>query len=364
MTTRPMQNAVQDNQNIRLAAIQFLRFLAAFMVVVFHANIYVNILYPRPSTDPLVMFSQIGTAGVPIFFTISGFIVFYTSRNAFKRKGAVPAFLQRRFVRIYPIYWVALAAFLIFSSSWAEFWATDACLLGALSTLFLLPGHADAVISPAWTLTYELYFYGLFGVLLFWGRNTAVIALTSFFIVAVTAGRFASINDASPWLRMITNPILFEFLAGVIIGWIFVTTPVLERFQHRIVVSLLLVGALVGFALIPFLHAMGWPKLISLGVPGTLAVAWAVLSEKMDMIPRFVRRLSFLGDSSYSLYLIHILVMSMLMPFAETLSKTSWGSPLTVLTMYTIISVLAGIAMNLALEKPLQAILRRKIIRR
>ncbi|MGJ8584716.1 MAG: acyltransferase family protein [Marinosulfonomonas sp.] len=364
MTAIPTDNTIEDSPNLRLAAIQFLRFVAAFMVVVFHANIFVNIIYPRPATDPLVMFSLIGTAGVPIFFTISGFIVFYTSRNAFTRAGAVPAFLKRRILRIYPIYWIALAAVLILTKSWEEYWSVGRTFWDALGTLLLLPGSADAVISPAWTLTYELFFYGLFGVLLFLQRNVAVLALTGIFTITLVLGRFLHIDETLPWLRMVTNPILLEFLAGVFIGWIFVTKPVLQIVAKRAIVWLLLIGALIGFAMIPFLAALGWPKLISLGVPGALAVAWAVLAEKMGMIPVFVRKLSFLGDSSYSLYLIHILVMSLLMPLAERIADSSWGTPLTVLSMYTGVSVLVGIAMNEFCEKPLQSFLRRKVIQR
>lgn len=139
---------------MRLAGIQGLRFVAALMVVVYHANIFVDNVFPRPADDPIMLFSLIGAAGVPVFFTISGFIMFHTSGTMFGRPGASADFLKRRLLRVYPIYWVVLPLYLLNLA-----WSGSDIPAGLVWVFLPVPGYADTVISPAWTLVYELYFY-------------------------------------------------------------------------------------------------------------------------------------------------------------------------------------------------------------
>lgn len=310
----------QSLVTIRLTAIQFLRFVAAIMVVIFHANIFTNSIYPRPSFDPMVMFSLIGTAGVPIFFSISGFIVFYTSRNLFSQEGSTRKFLMRRLARIYPIYWIALVVYFNFLTDFK----TISGLENFLGLIFLIPGDGDVVISPAWTLSYELYFYILFGMMLLLTRSTAVIALSVLFFLCVFVGRATGIGINNPWLEMVINPVLLEFLAGVYIGWILLTPGLFRFFDHTNIVRILFVAAAIGFVLIPFLSVYNLPNILLLGLPSALIVACAVFAEKLNLVPNIVRKLSFLGDSSYSLYLIHMLAMAKAMPIARALSESYW----------------------------------------
>jgi exopolysaccharide production protein ExoZ len=70
-------------------SIQYLRGLAALMVVAFHTA-------PGP-------FALIGAAGVGIFFVISGFIMWALTSS---RQTTASVFLQRRIIRIVPLYWL------------------------------------------------------------------------------------------------------------------------------------------------------------------------------------------------------------------------------------------------------------------
>jgi peptidoglycan/LPS O-acetylase OafA/YrhL len=58
-------------------------------------------------------FGTAGAIGVDLFFVISGFIMIATAWELFGTPGASARFLERRFLRIYPAYGVALAAFII-----------------------------------------------------------------------------------------------------------------------------------------------------------------------------------------------------------------------------------------------------------
>ena len=51
-----------------------------------------------------------GFAGVDFFSALSGFLMVHVHAEDFGRPGAVGPYLWKRFSRIYPTYWVALAA--------------------------------------------------------------------------------------------------------------------------------------------------------------------------------------------------------------------------------------------------------------
>jgi exopolysaccharide production protein ExoZ len=94
----------------RLFHLQALRGLAASLVVLAH------------STDSLAKRDLIsstyanrlgisGYFGVATFFIISGFIIFKTSADSFGQARATATFVLKRLIRIFPVYWLATAAF-------------------------------------------------------------------------------------------------------------------------------------------------------------------------------------------------------------------------------------------------------------
>ena len=90
-------------------SIQYLRALAAIMVVIAHSN-HKAMIY---NVD-LLNFVKIGGGGVDLFFIISGFIMCLTvDRN----RQSFTSFMKSRVIRIAPLYWiltcVALTIYLI-----------------------------------------------------------------------------------------------------------------------------------------------------------------------------------------------------------------------------------------------------------
>ena len=121
-----------------LASIQFLRFLASTLVVLFHSEVQLYRL-SGGARDNHVPFASFGT---DLFFVISGFIMVYITYN--KRTG-FSDFMRRRIVRIVPLYWLymcALIALLVFG--------------GWLSPI---PGIPD---SPLWMVAKMSFFFFMF----------------------------------------------------------------------------------------------------------------------------------------------------------------------------------------------------------
>lgn len=69
--------------------------------------------------------STLGYFGVAIFFIISGFIIYRTSRNSFQDRKAIAEFVFKRLIRILPVYWIATALFVALSPHRVSFSASD-----------------------------------------------------------------------------------------------------------------------------------------------------------------------------------------------------------------------------------------------
>ena len=83
--------------------LQALRAIAAILVLFYHGSVLSQVIIEYQYAHNFFMF---GYAGVDIFFVVSGFIIYYTSYIKREKLHRVD-FLLNRFIRIFPIYWVA-----------------------------------------------------------------------------------------------------------------------------------------------------------------------------------------------------------------------------------------------------------------
>ena len=261
-----------------------MRSIAALSVVRFHLGVY--------------GFSN-GAAGVDIFFVISGFIMGATSL-----KLPAAAFVFKRLVRIVPLYWIAtllMCAGSMVPGLFAKF-QFDAITL--LKSLFFIPymdasRHIWPLLVPGWTLNYEMLFYLIFTIGLLMSRPVLVCHIAIGFLVI--AGLVFSPQSAM--LRFWTDPILLEFLAGLLIA-----TTRLRTLGAASGAVLLTAGTL--FFVFSTFYATGqMPRILMWGVPAVLVVSGAVALENAHKWPQF-RPLEMIGDASYSLYLLHGFVIN------------------------------------------------------
>ncbi|HET7027977.1 MAG TPA: acyltransferase [Candidatus Limnocylindrales bacterium] len=143
----------------RFPALDAVRGLAALAVVAFHAY---KDLANRPGWDsPLGTFAYSLQWAVPVFFVLSGFLLYRPFAAAIARGTPRPgagAFLWRRATRILPAYWLALIAFGSLVKP-GELWSADGVVrYGLLLQVF----DADTVyhiLGTAWSLSIEAGFY-------------------------------------------------------------------------------------------------------------------------------------------------------------------------------------------------------------
>lgn len=294
--------AVQEDMRGTITSVQFLRFVAAALVVFNHAVLALNQHFPGSVLKTLLNSSHFGASGVHIFFVISGFIMVYTSFHDNVDGSFSPSqFLVRRVLRIYPIYFVYCGLYVLFYRS---FFATPfLSIQDLIGTLLLLPGYSAKIIGPGWTLAYEMYFYLCFGVAMVAGLKRGMQILTIFFLSSVSL-RFLIDTTQQP-VFLITNSLLTEFLLGAWLGYAVVTQV---RVPNPIAGTMVVLG-LSGFITGMLLGFDRLPATLMWGVPSALLVAGFVFFERNGQIPWFVRQCSFLGDSSYSLYLLHVVLI-------------------------------------------------------
>ena len=153
----------------RLRALDGLRLVAAFAVVVYHFTARKSSAWDRPVSDVWPHFggfSQYGYLGVNLFFLISGFVILMTAWGRSLDNYAIS-----RITRLFPAYWasVALTTALLFlwpSGKDVSPWQAIANL-----TMFQSAYGIDHVDGVYWTLWTELRFYLLMGVFLLVGIN-------------------------------------------------------------------------------------------------------------------------------------------------------------------------------------------------
>lgn len=278
-----------------------------------------------------------GALGVEFFFIISGFVIFMT----LERCESLFEFWLRRFARLYPAYVVALALTFCVANTIGpvEFASTSADLLSGLTFTTPFIAGAKFVDQVYWSLIVELQFY---------------IAIGLIYVVA--SKRFAA-----AWTLYVGASLACWFI-GTTYG-----VHVLVSFANRIFLLPYLAHFTLGIAFY-FLYSgrAGGGRTLALValltyvvVAGRAPVAWHVVHSVMVVL--FVlflwgklgwiatRPLRFLGEISYSLYLIHAYVGIILI----ALLTRQLGAPdFVAAVVATLICVGLSYGLTTAVEKP------------
>ena len=134
-----------------------LRAMAALSIFFFHISFTLHLLGGRTLSPWLVQLN----VGVPVFFLISGFLLyrpFAQTRFSGDPSPAVVPYAIRRFFRIVPAYWVALTIVSLWLGLSGVFTASG---IGTYYGFFQVYRHSTVTggIGPAWTIDTEIAFY-------------------------------------------------------------------------------------------------------------------------------------------------------------------------------------------------------------
>ena len=338
-----------------IVSIQYLRAVAALLVVFYHA-IYQIKEYQGLFEGGLWRF---GAAGVDIFFVISGFIMWVTTAE---RPAAPLAFMSNRIVRIVPMYWIVTLGLFALSSALPNAIMIVDTTPGHLARSLLFIPHPDPaqperlwpLLLTGWTLNYEMFFYGIFACALLLPRRFMLPAVFAVFLGLTLAG-FAGLAHG-PALSFWTESIVMEFVAGMLVGRLYLDGRL--SFSTPISVALVVAGGVLLVAATPW--AAPQTRLLAWGLPALMIVIGA-LSLESCCTPRDKGILELLGDASYSIYLTHIVTLGALRVFWNMAGLTKPGllAAVTFICVAMLVCTAVGVAAYVGLEAPITRAARR-----
>ncbi|WP_424941716.1 acyltransferase family protein [Aliiroseovarius crassostreae] len=279
------------NQTQFVSSIHLLRAYAACAVVLFHCGVVIGL--DKYQADPVVARMTHGlAAGVDLFFVISGFVI--SLPFFWGRRQRPLRFLKQRALRIYPMSLIVSALFLALGFA---VYGRVPTLDGLASSLLLLPSATPPTPVVLWTLKQELLFYGLFLLVILFGRVG---------LVGIGGWALASLWVAGDgvWTKWLLHPQNVQFAFGILAAWSFVRFD-LRTNLARLVLLVSAVGFVVAAHVLRQSEGAAQMEAIVLAVVGYLVVISAAFSQL-----RLSRLAMFLGTASYSIYLVHFLFVS------------------------------------------------------
>jgi peptidoglycan/LPS O-acetylase OafA/YrhL len=297
---------------MRIATLDSLRGIFALMVVLLH--------FPADWTflnHPLVRNDGIS---VDFFFVLSGFVVSFAYAESIRSRTDFGRFLIKRIGRIWPLHAVILILFLglsilrSFAAQGGEspgnaffddhsFWPVFAQDLFFLNAFRTVPSFQ--LNFPAWSIGAEFWTYVVFGALVLAIRYVALVSSLCMALCLLVLMGFVDPGFGQAFGFALFRSIFF-FLVGYFTWRVWQMLP-----KNDLNHASLIEAAMVVIVVAAIMYQRQLPV-----APVTFAFIFAatilVFSFQSGMISRLLlaRPMQAIGQRSYSIYLLHILVMA------------------------------------------------------
>jgi len=348
----------RDNE---LRGIEILRFLCAFSILLLH---YQNFLfvgnYDGSQAFKLPLYWLLkypytaGSWAVQFFWVISGFIFYWKyAQSIFERRVGIAEFSTRRFSRLYPLHvvsliLVALLQWIYFRSHGQNFIYGENNINAFFAQIFFASNwfywQGFSFNGPIWSVSVEIlvYFTFFWTVWIFGAKTIVAAALSGVSLILMRSGRF----------HFVFSEAIFEcaflFFAGGVAQWLS---------QRRFA---LLLAACAGVSTVILLKA----RIVYLDfrTVSLLAISSVMLFAKVGEMNSgmVLRSFSFLGNATYSSYLIHfpIQLIAVIVVDALGYSRLIFSHPLV---LATYLAIVIGISLGVyhLFELPAQNWIRR-----
>ena len=351
---------------MKLNQLAGLRGICAWWVVFFHSLELMQGSIPLPLAHLL----SEGYLAVDLFFLLSGFVIFLSYHASLSKNFpySVGKFYWNRFARIYPLHVVMLGGYLLlylafhlFSSSgsapasytWSNFF----------QSLFLVHMWVGSDLTwnvPSWSISSEWFVYLFFPLMAYGLRRMRGGVLPHLLTIAASALLLYLIYSSSGIVslganipRMALVRTLLEFLMGVLIGSLYVNhKDFLEKYRGL---------NLAGFAVVCLVYILTSVPDYTL-IPIAFAFLIAYLSVTSSWITRILAHpwLVYLGEISYSTYMVHYLVYDVLK--AGFVASDGSVNPVYVWISFLVV-FLFSIGLHHAIDTPTQRYFRRRFAR-
>ena len=332
----------------RNKSLDYLRGLMATSIMLYH-----YFYWSGAHLDAGTILGRLSIYGVSIFYVLSGLTLYIVyNRSISTDFRSILAFLVKRIFRIFPLLWLTITGTMIIYKNYPGW---KVCFLN-YTGLFGFFHLGSYLAAGQWSIGNELVFYlffPLFLILSKW-RPKLFLLLSILSIISGLYFAFHILKDngdlASQWIAYINpfNQLLF-FAGGILIGytgqWINA-----EKYKNQ-VLALLAIGVL-SFAFYPVtgdnIHIVtGFNRVFFLCI--SWMICFCFYHQKRAFPGIADRLLTTLGEASYSIYLLHPLVLSIV----TNLNAKYIGLPSRFLTWVSaIVTVLVSYIVYKKLEMP------------
>ncbi len=319
---------VSHTSHKAILSMEGIRGFAVFLVFLVH---YVTLIQPWLIEDSMTSVAarhvrSLGNVGVDLFFVLSGYLIY-----GMLIKGHRPflPYLRRRAERIYPTFTVVFSIYLLLSFALPSLSRIPSGFKNA--TIFiaqnfaLLPGIFDvpAIITVAWSLSYEFFYYLIVPLMVAslslrkWNPKARVMF---FLALSVILFWYFAVNGGLIRLLM--------FVPGIVMY---------EVIANKMIVKMPAIGLaalLAALGVVAYLNAAnspGWLKYVALYVLFLVFCLECFMREGLTARLFSWAPLRWLGNMSYSYYLIHglalnfvFLTLSKIYPSAKSDTVLFW----------------------------------------
>ena len=303
------------SNNGTMESLQVCRAIAALLVVVYHFSINSKIFLGYPLLHSFFMF---GFSGVSFFFVLSGFIICYTHwKDINSGCSNLRVYVIKRLARIFPAYWpvlIVVTLLYIFFGSHSLENHVPITLLSFFKNVFLVSYDNPPIVSVAWTLQYELLFYLFFSLFIIRLELGLVFIVTwLLFIFLYNTNIFVPTSNI---LKCLGNLYCIQFLMGFFVAY------AIKKFRQYILlprfiiafgmISFLLVGVDTDYC--HYVSAMYYPTIYAVC---SMFIVMGLVKLELEKPIRPGKFFVFVGAASYSIYLTHDKIISVLFRFSQ-----------------------------------------------
>jgi exopolysaccharide production protein ExoZ len=345
-----------------LQSVQICRGLAALLVVVYHTSAIIGLEKYGSHSFLSGYLSSLGFIGVDFFFVLSGFIIFFAHQKDVGRPDRLGRYFYRRTSRIYPIYWLYLTLILVAYRIMGQ--QPISSVADYLSSYFLLRFSSTATpIVQAWSLFHEVIFYAMFGLLIL-NRKIGALVIGLWFLIIVIHFDYGPFS-AGPSVMRDFFGVAFSLL-NLNFLWGIAVLLVLPLMSARL--GLLSIGlgvlTLIALAIIERSGTLTlYPQLRALDGPASASILVGLITMEGYGVRRWSTAFRFFGDASYSIYLTHYAVLSVLAKIGVSLNVYEILPSFLIFGLLACLAAAVGCILYALVERPLLDALRGKSFR-
>lgn len=284
----------QSFYDVKFNSLQVLRGICALLVVAAH-----------------IRFLSFGAFAVDIFLCLSGFMCMLSSHKT------TTHFLIKRFFKIAPLYYsITIFTFFVVTFFPSAFRDTSGSLSSLFNSLLFIPfdvgnGFVQPLFRIGYFLNFEAFFYVLFFIACKISQKYRGLIASLFILTLILSGTFLSSFSFNPSvhnaLLFWTNPILFDYILGIIMYYIAkkIYNSNLQTKTKSIGWLSLLIAIVIIVSLVLTNHLLEYDRFVRFlcwGIPSSIIVLLFFIA---GLYINFPKSLIHIGDISYSIYILH-----------------------------------------------------------